>query len=66
VGKDKAILHTQQRILIRQLQRKFSPIPDSVKKKIESSEDIDQLDNWLDQVIAADSLTNTGLLTTDK
>ncbi|HEW98773.1 MAG: hypothetical protein DRR16_08095 [Candidatus Parabeggiatoa sp. nov. 3] len=70
VGKDEGkhwgALHAQQRTLIRQLQRKFSPIPDSVRKKIESSEDIDQLDNWLDQVIAADSLTNTGLLTTDK
>ncbi|EDN72485.1 hypothetical protein BGS_0754 [Beggiatoa sp. SS] len=66
VGKDEGALHTQQRTLIRQLQRKFSPIPDSVRKKIESSEDIDQLDNWLDQVIAADSLTNTGLLSTDK
>ncbi|RKZ93580.1 MAG: hypothetical protein DRR19_00695 [Candidatus Parabeggiatoa sp. nov. 1] len=65
-GKDWGTLHTQHRILIRQLQRKFSTIPDNVIKKIESTDDIEQLDNWLDQVIVADSLTNTGLLSIDK
>jgi hypothetical protein len=60
------MLENQHRILIRQLQRKFSPIPDSVIKKIRSSNNIDQLDNWLDQAITADSLKNTGLLSTDK
>jgi len=64
-GKHWGALHTQHRILIRQLQRKFSPIPDSVIKKIESTNNIDQLDNWLDQVIVADSLKNTGLLNAD-
>ncbi|EDN65351.1 conserved hypothetical protein [Beggiatoa sp. PS] len=55
-------IHNQQRTLVRQLQRKFSPIPESVIQKIESTNDIAQLDNWLDQVIVADSLKNTGLL----
>jgi tRNA threonylcarbamoyladenosine modification (KEOPS) complex Pcc1 subunit len=64
-GKDEGKLHTQHRILIRQLQRKFSSIPENVIKKIESTEDIEQLDNWLDQVIVADSLKNTGLLSFD-
>jgi hypothetical protein len=61
-GKDQGTLHALHRILIRQLQRKFSSIPESVIKKIESTNDIAQLDNWLDQVIVADSLKNTGLL----
>ncbi|KHD06046.1 hypothetical protein PN36_30935 [Candidatus Thiomargarita nelsonii] len=51
-----------QKTLIRQLRHKFAPIPDSVVQKIEATYDLAQLDNWLDQVIAADSLANTGLV----
>ncbi|RKZ72584.1 MAG: hypothetical protein DRR19_31975 [Candidatus Parabeggiatoa sp. nov. 1] len=54
-------LRTQQRILIRQLRRKFAPVPDSVIEKIKATDNIDLLDNWLDKIISADSLANTGL-----
>jgi hypothetical protein len=37
-----------------------------VVQKIEATDDIAQLDNWLDQVIAADSLANARLLGADK
>jgi len=50
-----------QKTLNRQLRHKFAPIPESVVQKIEATSDVEQLDNWLDQVIAADSLANTGL-----
>jgi hypothetical protein len=65
-GHRAAIRQGAQQTLIRQLQRKFTTIPNSVVQKIEATENIDQLDNWLLQVIAADSLANTGLLSADK
>jgi hypothetical protein len=51
-----------QKVLIRQLRHKFDPIPDSVIQKIEATANLEQLDNWLDQVIVADSLAKTGLV----
>jgi len=51
-----------QKTLIRQLRHKFAPIDDSVIQKIEATNDMDQLDIWLDQVIVADSLADTGLI----
>jgi hypothetical protein len=55
-------LRTQQRILIRLLSRKFASVPESVIDKIQATNNIDLLDNWLDQIISADSLANTGLI----
>jgi hypothetical protein len=43
--------------LIRQLQRKFTAVPESVKQQIEATSDIEQLDKWLDQTISAQKLT---------
>ena len=51
-----------QKTLIRQLRRKFVSIPESVVQKIEDTSDIEQLDTWLDQIITAKSLADTGLL----
>ncbi len=53
----------EQKTLIRQLRRKFTEVPDHIVQKIESTTDLEQLDNWLDQVIAANSLSDTGFLT---
>ena len=53
----------EQRILIRQLRRKFAMIPDSVVQKIEATDDMEQLDNWADQILTANSLADMGLLT---
>ena len=57
---------SRQQILIRQLRRKFTSLPKKVVQKIEATDDLEQLDNWLDQVIVVDSLAETGLLVTDK
>jgi hypothetical protein len=51
----------QQRAIIRQLRRKFKQIPNSVVQKIEATDDQEQLDQWLDLVIEANSLTEMGL-----
>ncbi len=57
-----ASLESQKRVLIRQLRRKFASVPKKVVQKIEATDDLDQLDNWLDQIIVAESLAETELL----
>ncbi|MEK8017128.1 MAG: hypothetical protein VSS75_009685, partial [Candidatus Parabeggiatoa sp.] len=52
----------KKRVLIRQLRRKFASVPNKVVQKIEATDDLDQLDNWLDQIIVAESLAETELL----
>jgi len=56
----------KKRVLIRQLHRKFSSLPKKVVQKIEATDDRDQLDNWLDQIIVADSLAEIERLATGK
>jgi len=53
----------EQRILIRLLHRKFSVVPESVVQKIEATDDLEQLDNWADQILTANSLADMGLIT---
>ena len=57
-----ASLESQKRVLIRLLRRKFASVPKKVVQKIEATDDLDQLDNWLDQIIVAESLAETELL----
>ncbi len=52
-GEQQGMRHT----LIRQLQRKFTTVPECVKQQIEATSDIEQLDKWLDQTISAQKLT---------
>ena len=49
-------LGNEHRIVIRQLQRKFSQIPMGLVQHIEATDDIDQLDQWLDQIVSATEL----------
>jgi len=57
---------SQKRVLIRLLRRKFASVPKKVVQKIEATDDSDQLDNWLDQVIVADSLAEIERVATGK
>jgi hypothetical protein len=56
----------EQRTLIRQLRRKFARVPDKVVQKIEATNDLELLDNWLDQIITADSLAKMERVITGK
>jgi hypothetical protein len=47
------VLGNEHRILVRQLRRKFTQVPKDIVQQIEASSDIEQLDNWLDQIILA-------------
>ena len=51
-----------QKMLLNLLRRKFTPIPENVVQKIEATKDLEQLDEWLNQVFMAESLADTGLL----
>ncbi len=51
-----------QRMLLNQLRRKFAPIPESVVQKIESTKNLEQLEEWLNQVFLAKYLADTELL----
>jgi len=56
----------KKRVLIRQLHRKFASVPKRVEQKIEATDDREQLDNWLDQIIVAESLAEIERLGTGK
>jgi hypothetical protein len=67
-----SFLHDAQRVaeqqgirktLVRLLHRKFAPVPESVVQKVEATHDQKQLENWIDQIITANSLADMGLLT---
>ncbi len=61
IGQEVGALHNQQRILIRQLQRKFPDAPESVIQRISATESIELLDEWLDQILAANELADIEL-----
>jgi uncharacterized Zn finger protein (UPF0148 family) len=61
-----ASAESQKRVLIRQLHRKFTSVPKRVVQKIEATDDLEQLDNWLDQIVVADSLAETELVASGK
>jgi hypothetical protein len=46
----------EQRMLIRQLRHKFSRVPKGIVQQIETTTDMELLDNWLIQVISAKKL----------
>ena len=46
----------EQRVLIRQLRHKFNRVPKGIVQQIEATTDLEQLDNWLVQVISAKKL----------
>ena len=49
-------LSTEHRLVIRQLRRKFPKIPTNLVQHVEATIDIEQLDNWLDQIMSANEL----------
>ncbi|RKZ74932.1 MAG: hypothetical protein DRQ57_09215 [Gammaproteobacteria bacterium] len=49
-------LATEHRLVIRQLHRKFPQVPKGLLQHIEMTSDIEQLDNWLDQIMFAKEL----------
>jgi hypothetical protein len=42
--------------LLRQLRKRFPPLPEALVQTIETTEDVDQLNQWIDRVVTAKSL----------
>jgi hypothetical protein len=50
-----------QQTLIRQLKRRFGDVPDDVTSMIRGTDDAEQLNAWLDQVVTAETLDEVGI-----
>ena len=62
-GLEKGEVRTQRRMLVRLLQGKFGKIPAAMVKRIEATEQIDLLDKWFDQALAAKKLADVSFTT---
>ncbi len=60
IGQERGERRAEQQTLIRLLQRKFGPLPESVISEIQGTMKSQQLEQWLDQVLDATSLQEMG------
>ena len=60
-GAQKAGLLTRQQTLVRQLGRRFGSVPPELVNVVEGSDDVDQLDEWLDRFATAQTLEEIGI-----
>ena len=57
-GLKQGTLGNEHRLVIRQLHRKFTQVPSVLVQQIEATFDMQQLDNWLDQIMLANELAD--------
>jgi len=55
-GAQKAGLLTRRQTLVRLLHRRFGSVPSDVVSVVETTDDVDQLDDWLDRLVTAQTL----------
>ena len=60
IGEERGQRRAEQQTLIRLLQRKFGPLPESVTSEIQATMNFERLEQWLDQVLDANSLQEMG------
>jgi ElaB/YqjD/DUF883 family membrane-anchored ribosome-binding protein len=60
-GEKRGELRARRNILLRQLQKSFGELPAEVMRRIQKSQDLAQLDGWLDNVPKAKSLSDVGV-----
>ncbi|TGN99802.1 hypothetical protein PN36_33365, partial [Candidatus Thiomargarita nelsonii] len=56
IGEQQGALHNEHRLVLRQLQCRFNQVPKGIVQKIEATSDLEQLDQWLVQIITAKEL----------
>lgn len=59
--KDEGRIEKSHQTLIRQLQRRFGDVPDELLSTIRATTDLEQLDEWLDRVVTAETLDEVGI-----
>jgi len=60
-GAQQAGLLTRQQTLVRLLRRRFGSVPSAVVSVVEATDDVDQLDDWLDRLVTAQTLDELGI-----
>ena len=60
-GAQKAGLLPRRQTLVRLLGRRFGNVPSEVLRVVEATDDVDQLDNWLDRFATAQTLEELGI-----
>ena len=55
-GEAKAAIETRQQTLVRLLRKRFGDVPADVVRTVESTTDVDRLDEWLDRFATARTL----------
>ena len=58
---ERGALKKSQQTLIRLLKRRFGDLPDELSSAIRATNDPEQLDDWLDQVVTAETLDQVGI-----
>ena len=56
-GLEKGLVIGEQKLLIRQITRRFGPLPDEIRQRIEQA-NIDQIEEWADRILDARSLAD--------
>ena len=62
-GRQEEMAHTRQQMLLRLLRRRFKRLPKELVKTVESTQDIERLDTWLDRFATAARLDDVGIET---
>lgn len=60
-GAREGAIKTSQKTLARLLKRRFGDVPAEVSATIRATDDLAQLDEWLDQLVVAESLDDIGI-----
>lgn len=55
-GRTEAAIETRQQTLVRQLRKRFGAVPPDVVRAVESTTDVERLDEWLDRFATARTL----------
>jgi hypothetical protein len=60
-GRAEATIQTRRQTLVRLLRKRFGNVPSNIVSVVEASDDVDQLDNWLDRFATAQTLEDLGI-----
>jgi len=60
-GRTEAMVQTRRQTLVRLLRKRFGSVPSDVVSVVEATDDVDQLDNWLDLFATAQTLEELGI-----
>ncbi len=60
-GVEQGILRGERKTLLRLLERKFAPLPDSVRTRLEAITNAEELERLTDTILTAETLEDMGL-----